>query len=479
MSTPADPLLTGGGAADVQISVTGGDNVKISDLAASTRKPQSASLTYRFKIPLLILAPLLIVSALTAVILPVCMVLVLSSKQSTTDLSALYFANLLNDTQIKVNNSVASQRYAVNAFGSLPATSLAMGSSHNLLGEKPTWQLMAHITKTYGLDATQCYTATFKPSAGSNPSINFNTTQITQLQISHSLVAPTTNPALGITDLSFPGGLHQYALNQTSLELANSTWPQFTKYPNDLTFSRGILELLQPIPKMGQIFGSTLNQQGLRGATILQAFNFASPTNISTLYACGATLVVDSAWNALLQEAAGSGTQTVILLLDNTPAINLISTSNRHLSYAQALSGGNSTETLSASLRTAVLAHYGGSYNTSIATASTSFETSVEGTTFIVLTGSVALTAYAEDNLVLVIATPRAAIFSTIDSARTRSVAIAVGLSVGLAVVMACIFALIVTPLRHLAGAMGLLTQMDFSALDSGKVLEVNSHISE
>ncbi|KAJ3161024.1 hypothetical protein HDU88_007440 [Geranomyces variabilis] len=142
--------------------------------------------------------------------------------------------------------------------------------------------------------------------------------------------------------------------------------------------------------------------------------------------------------------------------MDNNEGMDLISSSNRHRTYAQVLKGANGTETLSESVRAAVLARYG-DYNTLAKKAGETFEAGIDGQTYFLLAGTVKLTAYEENELVLVIAIPRSTIFSEIDSAHTHSMIIAVALSTGLG---------------HLAKAMGLLTQMNFGALENGKILD-------
>ncbi|KAJ3156085.1 hypothetical protein HDU86_004053 [Geranomyces michiganensis] len=70
-------------------------------------------------------------------------------------------------------------------------------------------------------------------------------------------------------------------------------------------------------------------------------------------------------------------------------------------------------------------------------------------------------------------------IFARIDSAQKKSIGLAIGLSIGIGMLMALLFALIVTPLRRLAHAMGLLTTLDFTSLHKGDILEQKSAISE
>ncbi|KAJ3011546.1 hypothetical protein HKX48_006783 [Thoreauomyces humboldtii] len=63
--------------------------------------------------------------------------------------------------------------------------------------------------------------------------------------------------------------------------------------------------------------------------------------------------------------------------------------------------------------------------------------------------------------------------------ARKKSLGIAIGLSIGISLLMALLFAMIVAPLRSLAQAMQMLTQMDFASLHKGDILSQKSAISE
>ncbi|KAJ3147648.1 hypothetical protein HDU89_005266 [Geranomyces variabilis] len=100
---------------------------------------------------------------------------------------------------------------------------------------------------------------------------------------------------------------------------------------------------------------------------------------------------------------------SAILLMDNNKGMDLISSSNRHRTYAQVLNGLNGTETLSQSVRAAVLARYG-DYNTLAKKAGETFEVGIDGQIYFLLAGTVKLTAYEENELVLVIAIPRSTV---------------------------------------------------------------------
>ncbi|KAJ3000928.1 hypothetical protein HKX48_003175, partial [Thoreauomyces humboldtii] len=203
---------------------------------------------------------------------------------------------------------------------------------------------------------------------------------------------------------------------------------------------------------------------------------FTTPNGIN--YACGASLVVESTWNSLLMSAAGP--ESILIMLDSNNTLGVISSSNRPVSYSDQLAHTVSTETLTASIRQAVIDEYGSLYaDVSAQVGAHSFQRDVEGQSWIIMIGEVELTQYEEDKVLIVIATPRKKVFAQIDAVRSRSVAIAVGLSVGISLLMAILFGLIVIPLRHLAKAMIMLTQMDFAALDSGKLLDEQSHITE
>ncbi|KAJ3156630.1 hypothetical protein HDU86_003854 [Geranomyces michiganensis] len=461
-------------------SVTDAGETPISELAAGAVDRTSRN---KFKIPLLVLAPALVVIALAVVLLPVCMVLLITSEQSTTSLSQSYLDSIMQNTQLRVDRFVDGPRFASTAIGRLPATAQAMQNRMSLLDEKPTWQLMARLFQDNGLDGVQCYTASFKPGLG--PKVNFDTIDFTYLTVSLSFVKPYSNAALGLSDLHDQGNARQFGLDQNTLEIVNGTngndtngvWPNIYAKHWDMTFSNAIQELMKPVPRRKPFLGFTKNQQGLYGFAISQVF--AAPTDPSFLYACGAAIVIDYNLNKLLVEIAKSSTSAVISLLRNDVNMTLLTTSSRELSYDQVLAGQQSTDDLSQAIRAQVRARYATIAAIQAQGPGQLFEATVMGASWIIQVDSVTFTEYAQDVLGLVVAIPHSAIFYKIDIAKKRSVGIAAGLSVGIALIMAVIFALIVTPLRHLAQAMGLLTQMDFAALDNGKILEERSYISE
>ncbi|KAJ3162530.1 hypothetical protein HDU88_006689 [Geranomyces variabilis] len=477
---------------------------KISDLAATARKEEKADpLWKRLNIPLLVLAPALILLSLAAVVVPVSVVLANSSRAVTEDLSQTYFGNILANTQEKVLRSLDPQRYALYAVGSLPSTAKAMTNQWNLLAETGLWNLMAQISIKYDLDGIQCYTAKWAPGVPQTPPGTWATTNVTYINLGRKAHSPFTDTAVAVEDFSTPGAASQWAIDQTNYSLLNETdpttgkfyagaqywnyttyamngyfWPIYSRKPWDVTNSPLVQQLLLANPKRDPFFGMSYNGQGLRGASISQVFTSADP---SLNYGCGATITVESRWNQLLIEAAGVNTPNKILLLANTEDLALVSTSNRNISFGVALTQGvGSNETLSQSLRAAVLSKYG-TYSAMAAdpTLGTSFEAQVEGETWILLVDRVKLSGYDSDQLVVVLAVPHASIFSRIDSAQKKSLGVAIGLSIGIGILMALFFAVIVTPLRRLAHAMGLLTSMDFASLHKGTVLEQKSAITE
>lgn len=57
--------------------------------------------------------------------------------------------------------------------------------------------------------------------------------------------------------------------------------------------------------------------------------------------------------------------------------------------------------------------------------------------------------------------------------------ALSIGLGVGIVLMITGLFVAITIPLLRLGKAMKLLTKLDFGALEKGRIMEVNSHISE
>ncbi|KAJ3177303.1 hypothetical protein HDU87_004555 [Geranomyces variabilis] len=375
-----------------------------------------------------------------------------------------------------------------------------MSNRYNVLAETALWKQMAHLMQAYNLDVIQCYTATWAPGVPTTPPGTWETTNVTWLEAGHRYLPPLNNIAVSMEDLSSNGNGMQYDLDQTTFDLVNATaatlsnthaqpfnattyamngyyWPIVAIPHYDLTYSPTLQQLLVPNPRREIFYTLATTPEGVHGSAISQVYQSADP---NLLFSCCAGITIDSTWSHLLMDAAGVNTGNKILLLDSTDALPLVSTSNRNISYGDALYKIGFNETLSASLRAAVVAKYA-TYSAMLADPNfgQSFEAQVEGDTWIIVLGRVQFTFYASDTLVVVLAVPRASIFARIDSAQKKSLGLAIGLSVGIGVLMALLFALIVTPLRRLAHAMGLLTSLDFASLHKGNILDQKSAISE
>ncbi|KAJ3156948.1 hypothetical protein HDU86_003483 [Geranomyces michiganensis] len=466
----------------------------ISDLAAEARKSdKKASLWKRVHVPLLVLAPVLILLALAAVVVPVAIVLTKSSHDVTEDLSQTYFASIMASTQYKIYHSLDPQRLALISFGPLGPTAQAMTSRYNILGETALWKQMAYLTKSHKLGVP------------TTPPGTLNTLNVSWVSIGPRIVPPYNQYAVAMEDLSSNGNAMQFAIDQQSFALVNASaalisitksrpfnmttyamngnmWPIGSIPQYDITVSPNLQELLVPSPRRDIFFTLAPTPQGAIGASLNQLYTSADP---ALLYSCGATITIDLAWSKLLRDAAGKDSLDApnkIILLNSNPALSLISTSNRN--YTAGAGGAavlqNTNETLSQSLRSAVIAKYGTYAGlTADPNLGESFEAEVEGATWILLVGRIKLSDYDTDYLVAVLAVPRASIFARIDSAQNKSMGLAIGLSVGIGMLMALLFALIVTPLRRLAIAMGMLTNMDFASLQKDNILEGQSLISE
>ncbi|KAJ3154627.1 hypothetical protein HDU89_007865 [Geranomyces variabilis] len=472
---------------------------KISDLAATARKSEkNDSLWKRFNIPLLILAPVLILLSLVAVVLPVSMVLITSSHDVTEYLSETYFASIMASTQNKIYHSLDPLRYALIGWAPLPSTALAMSHRYNILGETAMWQQMAYLTTKYKLDATQCYTATWAPGVPPTPPGSFDTINQTWVQIGHRFFTPRNRSVVSLMDMSSLRGAMSFDIDQTTFALVNATntyfpplnmtayalngyiYPYYSQARYDNSYSPTLQQLLVPNPRREVFYTLSTTPEGLFAASIAQVYQSADP---ALPYSCGASFTIDVTWSQMLVEAAGVNSANKILLLDSKDSLKLVSTSNRVVTYDQAFLGHLDkafNETLSQSLRAAVIAKYG-TYSGLVADPNLgkSFEAQVEGNTWILLVDRVQFTTYDADQIVVVLAVPRASIYSPIDAANKKSLGLAIGLSVGIGMLMALLFALIVTPLRRLAHAMGLLTSLDFASLHKGDILEQKSAISE
>ncbi|KAJ3010469.1 hypothetical protein HKX48_007383 [Thoreauomyces humboldtii] len=213
---------------------------------------------------------------------------------------------------------------------------------------------------------------------------------------------------------------------------------------------------------MGRIVNSTLNVAPDQG------------------YGCTGSLSVDATWNQLLKDARPTN-DTVIIVLDNRATLDVVATTLRSNAVVYGTFGYNSTvdPVFTYTLQKDVIARYQNWANipkTELVTYSSKLGTSYE---WIVMVSGIKLTQYDTDILILVSATPRSVVFGDIDRAQQRSMGIAIGLSLSVSILIAALFGLVTAPLWKLAIAMGELTQLNFGALQDGKMMGKESFILE
>ncbi|KAJ3086661.1 hypothetical protein HK102_012743 [Quaeritorhiza haematococci] len=101
----------------------------------------------------------------------------------------------------------------------------------------------------------------------------------------------------------------------------------------------------------------------------------------------------------------------------------------------------------------------------------------INGTEYIVGLSSLNVTAY--DRWVLAVMAPREQIYGPIDRANNHAIIVVVVVTFAVLIATAIIMFLIVKPLAEVATAMQKLTTFDFSVLEGGRLLNVNSLVAE
>ncbi|KAJ3134271.1 hypothetical protein HDU90_005137 [Geranomyces variabilis] len=460
----------------------------IRDLAAGAdaggnRKGGLGGFFRRIKVPLLCLAPSLVVLSLASVVVPVATILITTSQSSTHTLSTGYLGNMMAKTVEQISATLSPLRtfaeMATQTFAVEKAMALQMESDSmtpDFIATMVQWR------RNTNLDIISCFKSRWRPGYGLGDSINLTTVQVrgsfafgrngTELfgQYSSSevpevyAVFPPDTPKGAITG-SQPG-------NYTTVHLPQVLWAQVPKellLPGNqqrtgVFFSRD----LPPPPQayysvtMGRIVNSTLNVAPNQG------------------YGCTASLNVDAQWNQLLKNARPTN-DTVIIVLENKSTLGVVASTLQGGVVVAAGYGYNSTADpiFTYTIQKDVIARYTNWTNipkTKLVVYESQLDT---GSDWIVMISGIKLTQYDTDVLILVSATPRSVIFGNIDAAQKRSMGIAIGLSLGVSVLIAALFGLVTAPLWKLAIAVGELAQHNFGALQDGKLLGKESFILE
>ncbi|KAJ3146334.1 hypothetical protein HDU89_006320 [Geranomyces variabilis] len=429
----------------------------IRDLAAGAdaggnRKGGLGGFFRRTKVPLLCLAPSLVVLSLASVVVPVATILITTSQSSTHTLSTGYLGNMMAKTVEQISATLSPLR----TFAEMATQTFAVEKAMALQTESDSMApdfiaTMVQWRRNTNLDLMACFKSRWRPGYGFGDSINLTTGAITGSQ---------------------PG-------NYTTVHL-----PQLLPVPFDLTWAQVPKELLLPgnQQRTGVFFSRDLPPppQAYYSVTMGRIVNSTLNVAPNQGYGCTASLNVDAQWNQLLKNARPTN-DTVIIVLENKSSLGVLASTLQGGVVVAAGYGYNSTADpiFTYTIQKDVIARYTNWTNipkTKLVVYESQLDT---GSDWIVMISGIKLTQYDTDVLILVSATPRSVIFGSIDAAQKRSMGIAIGLSLGVSVLIAALFGLVTAPLWKLAIAVGELAQHNFGALQDGKLLGKESFILE
>ncbi|KNC96431.1 uncharacterized protein SPPG_08025 [Spizellomyces punctatus DAOM BR117] len=459
---------------------------KISDLANEARQTHATNSGFlgfirRLHMPLLLLAPSLLIGMLAVLLVPVCYSLITTGNTNTKELSDNLLVTMMKSTELGIRSSLEPLKRGVNIVGAAdqiakPITVDRANIYNNLVNQKELIKFLATVQKTGGTDSWTCYSPKWLSGYGPEDPINSTTISWVFLLPSRTPIPPYKDVVIGLTDDTLAPKAQQYALNQTTYEIIgplNTADPAPFAY--DVSWSKVIRNILKPpngtVPT-DNFMSITTDKTGYMAISMAKIY-LSSYTG--TYYGCAATLGLSSTWSAILEQQKITD-ETVIAVLDDK--LNLVASSSRVGAWKGVGAVDFSNETFSPLLVTFVKDKYA-----SIANVPLRIETYMDQIDakrdWMILVTKIQFTNYPDDIMVLISATPREYIFGKIDKAAKRAMALSIGLGVGIVIVVSALFVAVTMPLSRLGNAMQLLTKLDFAALEQGRILEIDSHISE
>ncbi|KAJ3279099.1 hypothetical protein HK104_001741 [Borealophlyctis nickersoniae] len=468
-----------------------GASLNVSELAKESTKKEATSRIPR--IPLMILAPLLVVIALAATIIPNTLILENASQESVQMLSSSYLQSMM---QIIVTQTQQSVERAIPALQSLMgqrAVRTAMTTNFNDLPHADVLlenMLIARIENK--LDGVSCFTGRWAAGYGNGSPVNATTVDTTVVTITANVQAKTPAeyavPIVAIMEDSVnKSTMRAYPANPLTHLLYNPNTPVLTA-PYDATGYASVRAQLGPdyypyYNRTEPVLSVTVDSYGTKTANmfLLGKNNASSPYPDFT---CSVSIGVESTWNYILYST--KPTPDSIIVIFGQKNLSVIATSGK---YSSTLAVNNVTglvqyeklpdDEKTLRLRQHVLDTFG-VFNGTFAPGNASYEANLfDDEAWIVNVRVISFGIYDDGKVLLVSALPRKDIFGQIDAAHTRSIGVSVGIAVGMSVLTALTFALVALPLAQLARAMKTLTQLDFAALEKGKVLEARSLLLE
>ncbi|KAJ3298176.1 hypothetical protein HK104_011025, partial [Borealophlyctis nickersoniae] len=222
----------------------------ISELAEDSFRKEERS---RFpRVPLTVLAPVLVLVALLAVIVPNNLILSSASHDTTQELSDNYLTSLMNDVQTKMQYSVQRLFPILQVLSDIPGVTRAMTTNfNNLTDERSIIDISTQAVVKFNVDSMICMTARWAPGFSDGSPINSTTVMQTGIVAFPNPLAKTDEekkvPAIGILDYSRRGLLRVFIAGSDGKLPTPLTTPSIPPQPYDLSQTLSMRAQLGPI----------------------------------------------------------------------------------------------------------------------------------------------------------------------------------------------------------------------------------------
>ncbi|KAJ3177579.1 hypothetical protein HDU87_004332 [Geranomyces variabilis] len=483
----------------------------IAELAKESRQKDKRN--FFPPIPLVVLAPLLVVAALIAVVVPSSIILNKASSDTAELLAGEYLDSLLNNVQVQVRDPVNKFEPLVEGLMRNPVLGASFDGPLINMYASPAVPLILSMGESYQLASLACYTAHWKTGYNSSyPLVNDNFLWLAS--VDHVVIQYATYgdiQLLGVTEPSYGVGLfagvypyinqtaylyypYTYTLIDPSRLTINETGGASYSFSIDPQMPPATLEMLGRASSAIDFNSTSFSISAFaNGWTVGYVSRVHFPdANSAALpdYACAAGLRVDDQWNTLLRGLKPPIADSVVAIYGAD--LSIVASSNMEVDNAVLNSGALLNTDSGALFTTArpdvftilVQTDLKARYSSGAAALSTigsgvQYNANFQDRSWIVNAAVISMTARDTDRFLLVVAIPHSEIYGVIDSARVRSLGLSIGIAVGIAVLIAGLFVAITLPLSRLAAQMVQLTKLDFGTLESSGALERRSLILE
>ncbi|KAI8817825.1 uncharacterized protein EV422DRAFT_540115 [Fimicolochytrium jonesii] len=456
----------------------GGDTTKIADLAVRSTRHEAH--TYLPAVPLTVFAPMLVIVALLATLIPTFKFLSDGSTVAVNTLSHNYLDTLMDQVSDKISFAVKQYIPLVEVLTASPSVVSTFAGTARNLNTAPWVSDIIRMELLYGLDTIGCTQAVwrsgFSPANVNGNNVTTDTAQLVQMSAYRAYGMgyvvyksdwddPTANTSLYFIDKK------AYTIPSTP-----------AAYQPIAQFSMATNQQLGLLPVRNRTYWNAYVSNYNTFLAYVTTPHFPTATSQLPNYHCSAGIRVDTTWHDVL--AANKPSPDSVITLFNQALVNVASSNT--FPNDTAIQSNNKfilpvTDALTLALQATVRSKFG-TFDDVASVKPTRYEdVEIIGYpgSWILLTKRISVSTFPDQDNVLVLAIPREVVYGATDAAWKKAIRVSIGVAVALAVVSAIVFVFAVLPLFKLARAMAVVTTLDFSTLEESNVLDERSVFSE